>query len=68
MRFVTYILTALIVAALGMAAHNMVRDGHYWVFAALPIAALYLGWVVGNEADRDGYRNLGRRLTGWMRR
>lgn len=57
MNAIVYIVTALIVAYLGAAAHVMVKDGHYWVLLALPIFALWLGWVVGDEADKQSYRD-----------
>ena len=59
-RIIVAIITTLIVGAIGVGAKNLVNQGHYWVLAALPVFALWLGWVVGNEDDRDGYRAVGR--------
>lgn len=53
----TVIITTLILAAIGQASFNLWEHGHYWISPALILAGLWLGWIVGNDADRQGYRD-----------
>ena len=67
-RFIVFILTALFLAGLGTAMKNMVSDGQYWVLLAVPVLALIGGWYVGDEADKQGYRDAGNWIREKLRR
>ena len=45
-----------------------IHQGHYWAFPAMIVAALVLGYIVGDEKDRADYRAKGRAIVRWLGR
>ncbi len=67
MARISAIITIGIVAYIGAAAHALIKDGHLWVYAALPLAAVVLGYAVGTHDDRAEFRRVGRAITEQLR-
>lgn len=63
MKFITATLTIGILLFFGHALKNTLEAG-YWIVVPFALAGvLMLGYLVGDEADKDGFRN----AWGWVR-
>lgn len=63
MTIIQWLITTVILACLFAGMRDAVNAGHYWVFVAVPLGAIWLGYLIGNEEDRADYR----RASAWIR-
>ena len=56
--------TVLVLTYLGQVMRVAVDAGHYWILIAVPVAAVWGGYYVGNDEDRAEYKALWRWIRG----
>jgi len=68
MRIVVAGITIAILLLIGHAVKTAMVGGWWWAPSVVIAGALYLGYLVGDDDDRQGYKDAWQRLTGLLRR
>lgn len=67
MRILVYVTTLIIIVFLGYALRNMIDAGYWWLMPGVFVAIFAFGYWVGDEDDRQGFRDALAKLR-WFRR
>lgn len=64
MQWIVFIVTVLILAAIGQTVLNLHDAGHYWIWIAFPVATIAAAYRLGEDEDRAMIR----RALSWLTR